>query len=222
MVRFSRGSAADPLSFGIVVLAGGRSRRLGFRKAALALRSGTWIDQMLRDLDRDVREGPVILAGARSPLPIRVEHRYVWDPRVEEGPLEGLAAALRSSQSAWSLVVTCDGGVPSPRLLRALSAGRHSGAQAVVSESETGFRPFPGLYHRTCWTSARNRVTGGERSLQGFLRAIDVTALSREQVRELDTGTRSFRNVNTLHDLARALRDGSVPGPEPSSSEHSG
>src|SRR4029077_7326067 len=78
-----------------VVLAGGRSSRMGTPKAALEWHGSTLLRRTVGILAR-VSDGPVVVGGgrghARPPLPPATE--VVDDPHEGLGPVQGLAAGL--------------------------------------------------------------------------------------------------------------------------------
>ncbi|MDQ3154869.1 MAG: molybdenum cofactor guanylyltransferase, partial [Actinomycetota bacterium] len=83
------------MTSGGVVLAGGRSSRMGTPKAALEWHGSTLLRRTLGVLSRVV-DGPVLVVRAPGqelpPLPARVD--VVEDPTEGLGPLQGIAAGL--------------------------------------------------------------------------------------------------------------------------------
>jgi molybdenum cofactor guanylyltransferase len=83
-----------------VVLAGGRSSRMGTPKAALAWRGGTLLHRTVSVL-AEATGGPVVVVrAAGQPLPLLPDGTVVVeDPRAGLGPLQGIAAGLAALAS---------------------------------------------------------------------------------------------------------------------------
>src|SRR5438552_19011853 len=96
-------------TIGGIVLAGGRSRRMGVAKATLPFGSEMLVQRMVRIVSEVAL--PVVVVAAQGqqlpPMPPAVE--VVRDQRPARGPLEALAAGLRHLQSVDAVYVTaCD------------------------------------------------------------------------------------------------------------------
>jgi molybdopterin-guanine dinucleotide biosynthesis protein A len=103
--------AADLIPFVGVVLAGGRSTRMGRDKAGLMVDGERLLDRQVRLL-REAGAGRVLLslagssAGETPSLPAGTE--IVVDRRPSSGPLAGIEAALRSAQGHAVMVLAVD------------------------------------------------------------------------------------------------------------------
>ncbi|MEA2356028.1 MAG: molybdenum cofactor guanylyltransferase [Solirubrobacteraceae bacterium] len=79
-----------------IVLAGGRSSRMGAPKACLEWHGSTLVRRVAGILGRTL-DGPVVIVRARGQaLPELPDCEVVEDARGERGPLEGLGAGLRA------------------------------------------------------------------------------------------------------------------------------
>jgi molybdopterin-guanine dinucleotide biosynthesis protein A len=123
----------------------------------------------------------------------------VADDHPGDGPLGGIATALRSCEShagADVLVVACDLPFLGPGDLDRLvtAAGLRPDADAIVARSD---RPEPGcaLWRPSSHAAVRSAFDGGERAVH--------RVLDRLQVVEVDLPAESLRNINTPADLPR-------------------
>lgn len=109
------------MSTAAIVLAGGRSSRMGQPKADLEWHGSTLLRRAV-GLARRAVDGPVVVVRAAdqvlNPLPADVE--FATDAREARGPLEGLAAGLRAIDGRAELAFVC--GVDTPMLHPALIA----------------------------------------------------------------------------------------------------
>lgn len=108
----------SPGSTGLLLLSGGRSRRMGAPKHALGHPAGgTWGGHLVRVFESVFPGSPILVLG--DPLPDRPELAVLSDPR--EGPATALRAWARSSSATprrwW--VVACDQVRWTPARLRA-------------------------------------------------------------------------------------------------------
>src|SRR5512135_208623 len=78
-----------------VVLAGGRSSRMGTPKAALEWHGSTLLRRTVGILARATGGPIVVVRAAGQPLPaLPPDVHVVDDPRPDQGPLQGIAAGL--------------------------------------------------------------------------------------------------------------------------------
>jgi molybdopterin-guanine dinucleotide biosynthesis protein A len=189
-----------------VILAGGRSRRMGGRPKALLPLAGVPLIQHV--IDRMTPQvGQLMLGIDRfSPAfePFGLEQ--VADPRPgSRGPLGGLLAALRHMDAAyeWLLVAPCD----APFLPQHLAARLHRCAAsldapgAVVRDSE-GLQPTFSLWHRSLLTALERAVMTEE--MAGFKEFLQFQPLAELNWPSFDISP--FFNINDREALDRAAR----------------
>jgi molybdopterin-guanine dinucleotide biosynthesis protein A len=186
----------------LVVLAGGRSRRMGADKATLAAGRQTLTERIIERLGAVVDE-VIVAAGDNHIDP--VPGRIVQDHFPGAGPLAGIHAGLRAAafENAW--VVACDYPDVDPGigllLVRAVSgfdaavplvAGRPQGVCAIYSV------PLASRIERL--------IASGERRLGALLESSLVRYLDERELREVDPELASFRNLNTPADYQEWIR----------------
>ena len=134
---------------GVVILAGGKSSRMGRDKATLLLPSGEQlIDYHIRQARRlnvpiivaSNRRELVMAAAVSAPMAAQISIISDYQPSTltdnagTEGPLAGIAAALdmlanghkdKQHTPAWLLVLSCDSLVTAPMLWQQLSTQMH-------------------------------------------------------------------------------------------------
>src|SRR3954454_12550894 len=132
-----------------IVLAGGRSSRMGSPKAALEWHGSTLLRRVAGIVARGV-DGPVVVVrapGQELPaLPDGVE--LVDDAREGRGPLQGLAAGLAAVREAAPVAFVSSTDVPllHPRFVRRVVGALDDGADVALPEVG-GFRhPLAAAY----------------------------------------------------------------------------
>jgi molybdopterin-guanine dinucleotide biosynthesis protein A len=178
--------------FHAVVLAGGRSARLGGRPKAGLRRAGRTLLELTLDAVREAA-GVVVVGPADPAVPAHVL-RTREDPPFS-GPAAGIAAGLRALDALpaaqWTLILACDmPGVSRavPLLLEAARTG--DGAAGYVSVPPDGHRqPLAALYRSDVLRRAFAGQDAADRSVFSFVRELplrDVT-VPEDATADVDT-----------------------------------
>lgn len=194
-----------PEPFSAVVLAGGRSTRLGRDKAVERIGGERLLDRVLR-LTGGLAEELVVVVDAPETverLGVPDTARTVVDAFPGGGSLGGIATGLRSVRHEWAFVVACDMPFLNPRLLRHLAHRRH-GFDAVVPLVEGRPQPTHALYSTRCLAPMEERLRRGELKIAPAFDHLRVNYLPETEVQRFDPELASFFNVNTEEDLRHA------------------
>lgn len=164
--------------FDAIVLAGGRSSRLGGESKAGLLIDGRTL--LARSLDAAEGAKRIVVVGPPQPLPVGVLSAR------EEPAFSGPAAAIAAGMSALSattasefvLVLACDmpGSASAVHALRAAGAPRADGAIAIDGDARP--QPLAGLYRSAALSAAIERRGGllANLSVRALLEGLDLTA----------------------------------------------
>jgi molybdopterin-guanine dinucleotide biosynthesis protein A len=186
------------------VLAGGRGRRMGGDKALLEL-GGQTLAQRAVDALRETGLEVALVLRAEQPAPSVTDTvAVVRDKVADAGPLGGIHALLGWLPKEWALVAPCDQPFLASKLLRGLLDQRRDDVDAVVAQPNDLMEPLPGLYRRTLMSTIEEALARGQGSLQDLLASVQVRTVRAETLRQWDPELRSFANVNTPQELARA------------------
>jgi molybdenum cofactor guanylyltransferase len=203
-----------------IVLAGGRSSRMGTPKATLEWHGSTLLRRIVGVVGRSV-DGPVVVVrapGQQLPeLPDGVE--LVDDAREGRGPLQGLAAGLAAVRDDARAAYASSTDVPllHPRFIHRVLAALDDDVDVVLPEVG-GFRhPLAALY-RTELVDVVERLIAQDRMRPAFLfeacrvRRLDGDAFLADPVlAALDPDLDSVLNLNEPSDYETAR---ARPGPE--------
>jgi molybdopterin-guanine dinucleotide biosynthesis protein A len=193
-----------PAGLAAVVLAGGRSSRMGTPKALLEWHGVPLLGRVTALLGRVA--APVVVVHAASQelpaLPAAAER--VADAYPGRGPLEGMAAGLHAVGGRAGMVFLAAVDLPllHPEFVRAL-AGRVEGADAAVPVAEGHDQPLAAVYRTAVLEQVERRLATGQMSMNGLL---DDLAVRRVPASSLPH-PESVRNVNAPHELAAALAE---------------
>ncbi|MEW5721753.1 MAG: molybdenum cofactor guanylyltransferase [Thermodesulfobacteriota bacterium] len=189
-----------------LVLAGGRSRRMGRSKAGLLVGDQALVDRVLGPLGRLCREVIIITRDITEFLEYR--QMVVQDLVPGQGPLGGLATGLFYARFPWSLTLACDLPFLKPEILDLIARktlGTGGGPRAVVPRTTLGWEPLVAAYSRACLTPVLRLLDQGERALDKLsLSGVRWQSIPEHELRAVDPDLDSFTNLNTPEELERA------------------
>jgi molybdopterin-guanine dinucleotide biosynthesis protein A len=191
-----------------IVLAGGRSQRMGVAKAGLPWGGGTLLDHVVGVVAGAV-DGPVVVVrapGQELPPVTAAEVCVVEDPREGLGPVQGIAAGLAAvaGEAERAYVSAVDVPLLRPAFVEAVLAALDADHDVALPYVGGHRQPLAAAY-RTALAPLAERLAA-----EGLLRTGDLFA--RVRVRQLaeadlpEAGV-SVRNVNTPEDFAAAARE---------------
>ncbi len=188
-----------------VLLAGGKSRRMGQDKAVLELDGKSLFDRSLELLLSFF--STVIIAGDRPDL-VRPEIPALAD--IYPGSaLGGLHTGLQAAVTDWIFVAPCDMPYPDPRIVALLLQNRH-GVDAVVPRTPQGYEPVFALYHKNCLPQMEAMLRQNQFRIYDFYQRIAIRYLDPPDLP--DGWQRSLININTPADITR-IKEESMPPP---------
>lgn len=209
--------AALPCSAGIV-LAGGRSSRIGTPKAWLPFGPECMLQRVVRLLGEVVR--PVVVAAhAGQELPeLPPWAQVVYDRAEDRGPLEGMATALEQlqGQAELAFVAGCDAPLLEPGLVRRMIA--LAGPFAVAVPHVEGLdHPLAAVYRTQLFAEIRKSIDAGSRRLAAFLDQVRTRRVTADELIDVDPCLLSLVNINTRDEYRAALTQAGLaksPGEE--------
>ena len=189
-----------------IILAGGRSRRLGRDKAVEPFGGQPLIGRVISLVQSLTDEIVVSVAdSARAQaLPLDEGHRVAVDIYPESGSLGGIYAGLNAARSEWGLVVACDMPFLNRQLFEYMITLR-DGHDAVVPMPGDFPEPTHALYSRDCLPHIEARLRAGNLKISGFFDDVRVRYVGEDEVQRFDPDLNSFFNVNSPEDLEQAL-----------------
>jgi molybdopterin-guanine dinucleotide biosynthesis protein A len=179
-----------------VILAGGRSRRMGQDKATLEVAGETLFARTLAILRRLFLR--IIIAGDRPDL-VQPDLPCVAD--IYPGSaLGGIHSGLSAATTDWIFVSPCDLAFPDAALARFILKHR-DGYDVVVPRTPGGLEPVFALYHKRCLPAMETMLTQGDYRIYNLYDQVRVRYLDVEILP--DGWQRALLNLNTPEDLQR-------------------
>lgn len=217
-------AAVQPLRLGAepatgIVLAGGRSRRMGVDKAFIAL-AGRPLVAWVLDALAAVTAHRVIVTHDDDPRFERFGVPVVVDRLPARCPLSGLHAGLSAAPTDLCLVAACDLPLVQPALLALLAEAIGPALAAVPDAGPTplppvvpaadvgagGLQPLLAAYRRGCAPAIERLLADGPAPAALLAGAVPSVIVPPARWQAADPDGRSFVNVNTMSDLAAATQ----------------
>ena len=198
-------------SAAVIMLAGGLGSRLGSNKPLQRVAGKPLICHVIEGVSGLSDEVLVVIAreAPRNDF-VKVLPDYVRvlnDEPEGKSPLIGIVTALRAVKSRYAVVLTCDIPFVNSQVIKLLLK-RAENADAVVPRWKTGYlEPLQAVYRRepTLDEAEKALRTGGLSTADLIKRLARVIFVSVEdEIRIIDPKLRTFFNVNTKEDLAKA------------------
>jgi molybdopterin-guanine dinucleotide biosynthesis protein A len=193
------------ISLSAIVLAGGKSSRMGRDKALIELQGVP----LLRRVCEVALECAAIVYVV---TPRTKQYQAILPPNcqlIQEQPLPGetlphgallgFAQGLIHVQTDWVLLLACDlPQLQAAMFLKQIPGLATANATAVLPKSQHGWEPLCGFYRANCLPRLNAAIARGDRSFQSWL--------AQEQVVEMEVGDRAVLfNCNTFADLQHVM-----------------
>ena len=185
-----------------LVLAGGRSTRMGRDKAVLAYHGRDQLQVAFELLDEVAGPNFVSVRADQTSDPLRARYAQVIDGTLGVGPVAGILAALRTRPAAAWLVLACDLPFLDASTLRALIAGRDPSRVATAFRSAYDGLPEPlcAIWEPQCEPLLADFVAADGRCPRKFLLAHAARIIDLPRSNALD-------NINSTTEYRQAMQD---------------
>jgi len=196
-------AAAPDLS--AFVLAGGKSTRMGTDKAFVVLQGRELVARAL-ELARSVTNNVSIVG---DPAKFASFGPVVEDIFPACGPLGGIHAALRGSQTDLNLILAVDVPFVTGALLQYLirRAGESPTALVTVPRTGPGWQPLCAIYRRKFADVAQQSLRAGRYKIDALFDKKRTQVITGDELQSAGFSADVFTNVNTPEDLAAARQD---------------
>ena len=199
-----------------VILAGGKSRRMGGApKALIPFGERPLIEHIADTLGAVL---PDCLVVTNSPeLYAFLGRPMVGDAYPEGGSLGGIYTGLSAVPGDAALCVACDMPFLSRELVAYL-AGRAGEADVVIPEAAGELQTLHAVYGRACLSAMERNLRAGRLKITSFFDAVRVLRVPASDVARFTDPDLAFMNLNTPDDFARARAVQAARGAPPNPS----
>lgn len=187
-----------------VLVAGGKSRRMGEDKRHLLVGEQTLLERSLEIL-QTVFEKVVIVIAQDSPPLEPVANPVVRDIIPDCGSLGGLYTGLKQASTEHAFVVACDMPFLNPLVIRYF-VNLRTRADLVIAKLSNGLHPMHAVYGKSCLLPLEQMIAARNLKIQDLANqaALRIRFVTETDLAAIDPTARSFHNVNTPADLEAA------------------
>ncbi|PAV03898.1 molybdenum cofactor guanylyltransferase [Methanobacterium sp. A39] len=191
----------------IIILCGGRSRRMGKDKGSLILNGKPMILHVL-DTVKDIVDEIVLVLRDQEQIDkykpilkdIYPSVKVVTDEKKDQGPLIGILTGLLHINSEFAQILPCDSPFISKSfVLKMFEIAGAKKFDAFVPIWDDGhIEPLHSIYKKDTAIVIMDLIENKKRTVKSLIESLKVKYVD---VDELDESTMSFRNLNRVEDL---------------------
>ena len=177
------------MTTGCVILAGGRSSRMGTDKALLSIKNKNFIETLCQSFS--FFEEKMIARGDLD-MPDPITWKVIPDCYPYHGPIGGLHAALKHCLSEAVFVTACDTPLIDKAIYDRLREEMDEETDAVIVVTEDGkYHPLCGIYKKSGEKIMEEQILSGNNRMMQVLRKI------RTKYVDINAKEYGLYNINT-------------------------
>ncbi|AHF06373.1 Molybdopterin-guanine dinucleotide biosynthesis protein A [Desulfitobacterium metallireducens DSM 15288] len=177
-----------------IVLAGGKSSRMGKNKAFLEFDGKPLIEKNLAILETLFSE--VLISSNTPELYKSYQEKVVQDRYSGSGPFGGLHACLEESRTEYAFFVACDIPILDPALIQYM-ASLTEGYECVVPRTEDGMHPLFSFYNKSCLPKIEDFLKVGHFKVIDLFPFLSVRYVEEKELARFGDPRLLMCNVNT-------------------------
>ena len=183
-----------------IVLAGGKSSRMGSDKSKLMIRGKTLIEYSI-DALKPLCETIIISSNKDIYAYTGCE---VWpDERPDGSPMIGIYSCLKRSPTEYNIILSCDMPLINTFLLEYLLENAMESDITVPIHGDHLIEPLCGLYKKACIPVLKNFIDKGNFRLNECIRSTSHRLTMIDQTTNFSGHI--FSNINTMDDFQKLL-----------------
>lgn len=176
-----------------IILAGGKSSRMGTDKGFLLLKDKPFVQYSIETLKPLVTE--IIIVSDNSEYDV-FNLKRVNDITKNAGPVAGICSGLEASSTDYNLILSCDIPLVSSEILQKLIKSIDETSEIIQIESNGKSMPLIAIYRKQIIPKFKALLHEDERRLRVAIRSCNSKNIVLEKEYEFST-----MNVNTQNDL---------------------
>ncbi|MBN4070197.1 molybdenum cofactor guanylyltransferase [Olleya sp. AH-315-F22] len=183
-----------------IILAGGKSSRIGSDKGFLLLKNKAFIQHIIEAIQPLVSE--IIIVSNNTNYDI-FNLKRVNDIINNAGPLAGIYTGLHHSNTKNNLVLSCDVPLINTEILEKLTLNIEENVDIIQLESNDKTMPLIALYKKHCKSKFLELLQQGERRLRFAVNQCNVKTIILNS--ELEKYTANINTLNNLNEITNAI-----------------
>lgn len=187
-----------------VILAGGKSSRMGFDKQFIRMKGKLIVEYQVEALSKIFEE--IIIVTNKPEEYQGFGCKLASDELPDFGPLGGIHAALKASQSEYSFFIACDMPFINPEYILFMKDRLNeadSRPQAIVTRFGNWIEPFNAYYSKSLLPVILKAYEDRELRISRMLEKSETLYIDETVARGFSPDWDMFANINTRKDLKR-------------------
>lgn len=180
-----------------IILAGGKSRRMGTHKAFLKIGEKAIIEDIFAKFKGIFKE--IIIVANEIERFDFLGVKVVADIIPLKGPLGGIHTGLLNSNSLYNFIVACDMPFINQSLVRYMLE-EIRGYDVTIAEYDGGLQPLCAVYSKNCIEPIEKQLSKDNLKVTDFFKDVKVRIITENNVARFDLKGSSFVNINTPDD----------------------
>jgi len=183
-----------------IILAGGKSSRMGSDKGFLELNGNTFISLIIEAVKPLVKD--IIIVSNNSAYD-QFGHQRVDDMIEDAGPVAGLYSGLYHSKTEHNLVVSCDVPLIKTAVLNTLIDGFDADFDVIQLQSQNKTIPLIALYKKQCMDTFWELLQNDERRLRFAVDRLNTKTIILDG--KFDKFVKNINTVEQLNEIKNAV-----------------
>ena len=191
----------EAMKIGCVILAGGKSSRMGKDKALLDYDGKYFVEKIAEELD--FFEEKIIARGNNSALTgiTASNWKVIVDIYPEHGPMGGLHAALKECASDALFVVTCDMPLITRELVKQIASAIEMQDAVIAVSSDGKYHPLCGVYKKDLYKPMEEYLKEDNNRMMAVLKNSHTKYYQLNEV-----FSKQLANVNTKEEYGQLFQ----------------
>ncbi len=183
-----------------IILAGGKSSRMGFDKQFLKINNKRLIDMMIEKLNKEFEE---IIIVTNKPKEYRgYRQKILTDIIKNAGPLAGIYTGLKEAKFEYVFVVACDmPNIDIDYINYMKEIIDKYKVDVCITKVNGNIEPFHGFYSKKITESIREHLETEKRDIKSLVKKLNTYYVEENLVKRYSPSLDIFKNLNTRKDL---------------------
>lgn len=177
---------------GVIILAGGKSSRMGEDKGLMSLFGRSMISYVL---EKALEISSEIIIVTDNTNYKKFGQKVIKDTYKEKGPLSGIYSGLKASDFDKNLILSCD--IPYLKIgLLHFLIYQSEGFDITVPIHSERIHPLIGIYSKRCLDHFENAIKEGNLKITNTFKNLNVNIVNADEFDDIE-----FKNLNSKNDI---------------------
>lgn len=187
-----------------IVLAGGKSRRMGYDKAFIKIGDITCIELIINKLRKYFDEIIITTSSGKHKFDIP-NAKIVIDEFKDLGPIAGLHAGLKESTSLYNYLIACDMPIICGKLISYMKQKLKSKPDIIACKRSNFIEPFHAVYSKKLINKIEKQIKANQFSIYSLMKKSNLYLIDDKVFNTRCKGLSIWTNLNTQNELVNFI-----------------